>query len=236
MRIALALALLPLSALAEEVDVELVLLADTTGSIDGDERRFQRQGYAAAITDPRVVTAIESTLTGRIAVTYVEWAGPDDQVPLVPWTIIDGPESAAAFAAALDPEMPRLAYGPNAIGAAIAAGHRMIDDNAIDGLRRVIDFSGDSANNRDGPPVEPARAAALAAGITINGLAVLCRGCSGPADGSGDLVGRFSREIIGGPGAFVIAADDTTTFADAVRRKLILEIAGETPLPPLASR
>ncbi len=101
-RLALALSLaLSLPAAAEEVDVELVLLADTTGSIDEAEALFQRQGYAQAITDPRVLNAIASTLTGRIAVTYVEWAGPEAQVPVVGWTIIDGPETAETFAASL---------------------------------------------------------------------------------------------------------------------------------------
>jgi hypothetical protein len=229
---ALVLSLLlaqPLQAQVTEVDVELVLLADTTGSIDEAEMRFQRQGYAAAITDPRVVTAIRNTLTGSIAVTYVEWAGPASQVPVVGWTVIDSEEDAEAFATALlDP--PRLAYGSNAIGAALAAGQALIEGNDIRGLRRVIDFSGDSANNRAGPPVAPARQAALDTGITINALAVLCRGCSGPASGnSGDLVARFEAEIIGGPGSFVIAAASPETFADAVRRKLILEISGEMP-------
>jgi hypothetical protein len=222
--------LLATPALAQtEVDVELVLLADTTGSIDEAEMRFQRQGYATAITDPRVVTAIQNTLTGSIALTYVEWAGPEDQVPVVGWTIIDGEASALAFAEALlDP--PRLAYGNNAIGAALSAGQAMIEGNDIRGMRRVIDFSGDSANNRAGPPVAPARQAVLDAGITINALAILCRGCSGPASGgSQNLVERFETEIIGGPGAFVIAAETPETFADAVRRKLILEISGVSP-------
>lgn len=229
MRALLLSLLLALPAQAQtEVDVELVLLADTTGSIDEDELIFQRQGYATAITDPRVVTAIRNTLTGRVAVTYVEWAGPDAQVPVVGWTVIDGAETAESFAEALLGP-PRLAYGSNAIGAALTAGQALIEGNDIVGLRRVIDFSGDSANNRVGPAVGPARQAVLDAGITINALAILCRGCSGPAYGSGNLVARFEDEIIGGPGAFVIVADSPETFADAVRRKLILEISGEMP-------
>jgi hypothetical protein len=219
--LALAL-LLATPALAEEVDVELVLLADTTGSIDDREALFQRQGYATAITDPRVIRAIETTLTGRVAITYVEWAGPTSQVTVVPWTIIDGPQAAAGFAADLMVP-PRLAFGRNAIGAALLHGKALIEGNDIDGLRRVIDFSGDSANNRQGPPVAPAREAVLAAGITINALAVLCRDCSGPT--TDDLVERFATEIIGGPGAFVVAAESPETFPDAVVRKLVLEIA-----------
>lgn len=229
MRALLALPFLALPALAEEVDVELVLLADVTGSIDAAEAAFQRQGYAQAITDPRVLDAIASTLTGKVAITYVEWAAADAQDVVVPWTVIDGPAAAQGFAEDLL-AAPRLAFGRNAIGAALAKGTELIQTNDLDGLRKVIDFSGDSANNRNGPPVAPARQAALDAGITINGLAILCRGCSGPASGSGsDLVERFQREIIGGPGAFVIAAESADTFAEAVRRKLILEIADLAP-------
>jgi hypothetical protein len=230
----LSLAFLALPAAAEEVDVELVLLADVTGSIDMAEAAFQRQGYAQAITDPRVLEAIASTLTGKVAITYVEWAAADAQDVVVPWTVIDGPVAAQGFADDLL-AAPRLAFGRNAIGAALMKGTELIETNGLDGLRKVIDFSGDSANNRNGPPVAPARQAALDAGITINGLAILCRGCSGPASGSGsDLVDRFEAEIIGGPGAFVIAAESADTLAEAVRRKLILEIAGLTL--PVAER
>ncbi len=215
--------LLATPAAAQEVDVELVLLADTTGSIDDAEAFFQRQGYATAITDPRVLTAIDSTLTGTIAVTYVEWAGPSSQVVVVPWTVIDGPEAAERFAANLMVP-PRLAFGSNAIGAALLAGRDLIEGNEIEGLRKVIDFSGDSANNRAGPPVAEARATVLAAGITINALAIYCDGCSGPA-GSGDVGARFEGEIIGGPGAFVVQTRGTASFVEAVIRKLVLEIA-----------
>jgi hypothetical protein len=219
----LALALALPAAAQEEVDVELVLLADTTGSIDEAEAMFQRQGYADAITDPRVIRAIGTTLTGRIAVTYVEWAGVDAQETVVPWTIIDGPEAAETFARDLMIP-PRLAYGSNAIGAALLKGKALIETNNIVGLRRVIDFSGDSANNRTGPPVAPARAEVLGADIVINALALYCRGCSGPAS-SGDLAARFRDEIIGGPGAFVVLAETPEVFVETVVRKLVLEIA-----------
>lgn len=225
--ILLSLLLLATPIGATEVDVELVLLADVTGSIDEDEARFQRQGYAEALTDPRVLTAIANTLTGSVAITYVEWAAADAQDVVVPWTIISGPDSAAAFAGALL-TAPRRAYGRNAIGAALLKGKELIETNDINGLRRVIDFSGDSVNNYNGPAIAPARAEVLAAGITINGLAILCRGCSGSTYGSslGDL---FARDIIGGPGAFVVTAETRDTFTEAVRRKLILEISGEFP-------
>jgi hypothetical protein len=158
-------------------------------------------------------------------VTYVEWGDASSQEVVVPWTVIDGPASAAAFAAALL-EAPRRASGPNAIGNAIAAAHGLIESNAFDGYRKVIDFSGDSAWSFGGMPVAPARAAALAADIVINGLAILCRAaeCSGRPV-SYDLEKAFADTIIGGPGSFVVTADGDDRFAQAVRRKLLLEIA-----------
>ena len=230
------------AAAAERVDLELVLLADASRSIDNAEVRFQRQGYAAAITHPAIVATIMNGYDRRIAVTYVEWGDESSQEVVVPWTIIDGPESAAAFARALL-DRPRLGYGANAIGSAIAAAHGLIESNQIDGHRKVIDISGDSANSYGGPPIAEARGAALAADITINGLAVLCHreSCSGPPVGY-DLAAAFKSFIIGGLGSFVISADGTERFATAVRRKLLLEIAATTsavpssPHPPLVVR
>jgi hypothetical protein len=213
-------------AAAETVDLELVLLADASRSIDDAEIRFQRQGYAAAITDPEVLGAIAQGFEQKIAVTYVEWGEATSQEVVVPWTVVDGPESAAAFAAAL-PEAPRRAFGPNAIGNALAAAHALIEANPFDGHRKVIDFSGDSAYSFGGMPIAVARAAALAADIVINGLAILCRAeeCSGrPVDY--DLEAAFAALIIGGPASFVVTADRDERFAEAVRRKLLLEIAG----------
>lgn len=216
-------------AQAEELDLELVLLADATGSIDDAEIRFQRQGYADAITDPAVLNAIRRNAYGRIAVTYVEWADAGSQDVVVGWTVIDGQASAEAFAAALL-QPPRRAYGRNAIGAALLKGKQLIEENGLTGLRRVIDLSADSANNWNGPTIEDARAQVVAAGITINGLAVLCRSCSGRPVYY-DLEERFAQDIIGGPGAFVVTADDAASFAEAVRKKLILEIAATEPAP-----
>lgn len=231
--VCLLAALQPWPALGQtQVDLELVLLADATGSIDQAEIEFQRRGYATAITDPAVIDAIRTTGRGRIAVTYVEWGDAGSQDVVVPWTVIDGIEAAAAFATALLPP-PRRAFGRNAIGAALLRGKALIEENDLDGTRRVIDISADSANNWNGPPIESARDQVVAAGITINGLAVLCRLCSGRPI-SYDLEAAFEQRVVGGPGAFVITADSRQTFADAVRRKLILEIAGR--LPPRVAR
>jgi len=215
--------LLAPSAQAEELDLELVLLADATGSIDDAEIRFQRQGYAEAITSASVLNAISSNIYGKIAVTYVEWADMFSQDVVVDWTVIDGQASADDFAARLM-EQPRRAYGRNAIGAALLKGKELIDGNDYKGLRRVIDLSADSANNWNGPTISEARETVVSSGIVINGLAVLCRHCSGRPVAY-DLEDRFFRTIIGGPAAFVVTADSSETFAEAVRKKLILEIA-----------
>ncbi|MFK7945628.1 MAG: DUF1194 domain-containing protein [Paracoccaceae bacterium] len=209
------------------VSLELVLLADATGSIDNDEIRFQRLGYATAITDPAVIEAIIYSGYGNIALTYVEWADTLSQDVVVDWMLVDSAESAKAFADALLVP-PRRAYGRNAIGAALLTGMRLIETNKFEGLRAVIDLSADSANNWSGPSIPDARAEVLNSGITINGLAVLCRSCSGQPI-SYDLEAAFRDRIIGGPGSFVVTAENAETFAAAVRRKLILEIADKSP-------
>ena len=225
-----ALALMGLAAAtpagaAERVDLELVLLADASRSIDDEELRLQHEGYAAAIAHRDVPGAITSGIHRRIAVTYVEWADETSQDVVVPWTIIEGPGSAAAFIARLR-AAPGSAVGSNAIGNAIAAGHALIASNDIEGTRRIIDFSGDSAYSFGGVPVDQARALALAEGIVINALAILCRvpGCSGRPIGY-DLEEAYRQLIIGGPGTFVVTADGKRSFAEAVLRKLLLEVA-----------
>ncbi len=218
-------------ARAQQVDLELVFLADSSGSIDAGETAFQRGGHATALTHPDVLGAIRKGVFGRIAVTYVEWGNAANQDIVVPWTIIDGQASAKAFAAALL-SAPRRAYGYNAIGSALEKGRQLIAGNALDGMRKVMDLSGDSANSWDGISIETARAAAVADGIVINGLPILCH----EADCGGrpvtyDLEKAFEDKIIGGPGAFVVTAEDRDAFEFAVRRKLILEISGLTPAP-----
>lgn len=207
-----------------EAGLELVLLADASGSIDAQELAFQRQGYAAALTDPLVLDAIENSIYGSIAVTYVEWASNTAQA--VDWMIIDGAVTAQAFADALA-TAPRQAFGSNAIGSALLEGKRLIEDNDIRAPRAVIDFSGDSIRNSSGPGIAASRDAVLAAGITINALPILR-----PEDGrraGANLEAEYEDRIIGGPGAFMVTAESRDTFAQAVRRKLFLEIAGHTP-------
>jgi len=221
---------LPALAQGESVDLELVLLADASGSIDDGEILFQRRGYATAITHPEVLWAIGQGYDQRIAVTYVEWGTVGSQDVVVPWTIVDGPDSAAAFAEALM-AAPRRAFGRNAMGEALAFGQAMIEGSKYNGYRKVIDLSADSANSWSGLSIDAARSSILLADIVINGLAILCRACSGRPV-TYDLEQAFAQRIIGGPGSFVVTATGDDNFADAVRKKLVLEIADVPALPP----
>lgn len=219
-------------AFAEEVELELVLLADASGSISEAEITFQRRGYADAITDPRVLSAIQNSAYGAIAVTYVEWAA--NTAVVVDWTKIDGMESAQTFAEALVGP-PRQAVGRNAIGAALLDGKRLIEGSGFEGWRKVIDFSGDSPNSYSGPSISSARDEVVSAGITINGLPILCRFCDTPARFP-NLAEIYEERIIGGIGAFVVTAESEDDLAEAIRRKLILEISGLEPSEEVASK
>jgi len=212
----------------EPVDLELVLLADASGSIDDVETAMQRQGYATAMADPQVLWAIEhGGEHGRIAVAFVEWAGARSQDVVVDWMVVEDAASAATFGARLM-AAPRRANGTNAIGAAIMKGLALIEGNRFEGWRKVIDLSGDSIWNPRPPTIAMARDVAIGQGVVVNGLAILCNDCSG-RPGVGNLEEAFTEQLIGGPGAFVVTADGRDAFAAAVRRKLILEIAGVTP-------
>ena len=183
------LAIMALPGVAQErerVDLELVLLADASGSIDDVENRLQRQGYADAMMDEQVLWAIRNGgELGRIAVAFVEWAGARSQDLVVDWTVIDDEASAAGFAARLM-AAPRRVDGTNAIGAAILRGLALIEGNGFEGWRKVIDVSGDSIWNPRPPTIAMARDAAIGQGVVVNGLAILCDDCSG-RPGIGDL-------------------------------------------------
>lgn len=219
-----ALLSVALPAAAAEVDVELVLAADGSGSIDDDELAFQRRGYAEAVLSPEVLNAIAAGVTGAIAIAYVEWGGPTSQHTIVDWTVVRDRASAEDFARALV-DRPRAAYGYNSISAAIDYAASKIETNEHRGLRRVIDVSGDGPNI-GGRPVTEARDDAVARGIVINALVVQRPGGMVRAPGGVPLSVHYERDVIGGPAAFVMIADDRLSFADAVRRKMILEIAG----------
>jgi hypothetical protein len=212
------------AAAAEPVDVELVLAADGSGSIDADELALQRKGYAEALTSPEVLKAIRGGLIGKIALTYIEWGAPTSQEVIVEWAVIDGPASAAAFADKLVTR-PRKAWGYNSISAAIDFSVELMDRNAYEGTERVIDVSGDGPNI-GGRPVTAARDDAVAKGVTINGLVIQRPGGAVRRVQGEPLSVHYEREVIGGPGSFVMIADETTSFPEAVRRKMVKEIAG----------
>ena len=212
----------PLSA--EPVDLELVLAADGSGSIDDDELRLQREGYAAALKDPRVLGAIRSGSHGAIAVAFVEWGGPTSVHTIVDWTVIRDEGSADAWGRRLL-AAPRAATGYNSISAAIDYGASLIRSNRYEGRRKVVDVSGDGPQI-GGRPLEASRSEAMLAGITINALVISGPGGNLRGPGGIPLELHYERDVIGGPGAFVVVADDRAKFAQAILQKLVREIAG----------
>ncbi|MCH7544718.1 MAG: DUF1194 domain-containing protein [Proteobacteria bacterium] len=215
------------SAATNNVDLQLVLAVDSSGSIDDNEFILQRWGYANAFRNPRVIAAIRSGVHRAIAVTYIEWSGPGIQVTIADWTLIKDAATANRFADKLE-SVPRAMISGNgtAVGEAIlmAAGH--FDDNDFNSPRRVIDISGDGPVTR-GRPASWARDLVVARGITINGLPVIDRRYP-------DLELFFLDHVIGGPGAFAIPAYGFKDIAAAVLSKLIREIAGGTPSSDVA--
>lgn len=217
----------PLAAVAETVDLQLVLAADVSRSVDEEEFALQRHGYAAAFRDPRVLRAIRAGQYGRIAVTYFEWSGEESQAIIGPWTVLGDEESAERFAATIE-KPPRPFANRTAIGTAIDFAHGLFAGSGHDSLRRTIDVSGDGTNTNGRHPI-PAREEAVAAGITVNGLVILSPeplpwnpSHTHPPGGLDDY---YRRNVIGGPGAFVVVVSDFSTFAYALANKLIREIA-----------
>ncbi|HEX9903367.1 MAG TPA: DUF1194 domain-containing protein [Propylenella sp.] len=210
-----------------DVDLELVLAVDVSRSMDATEQKLQKDGYIAALQHPEVVAAIRSGFLGRIAVTYVEWAGPSSHAIIAPWAMIDGPESAAAFASAIG-EMPVSFLRGTSISGALTYTAGLFDDNGFRSTRQVIDVSGDGPNNV-GFPVLQARAAVLERGITINGLPIMIHADYFSGYSIRDLDVYYEDCVIGGPGAFLITVESIDRIAEAIRRKLVLEIAGREP-------
>lgn len=201
------------------VDLALVIAADVSYSMDVEDQRVQRLGYIEAFHDPDVLRAIRGGALGRISVTYVEWGGSPVQV--VPWTIIDGRERAARFAAELSQRpVRRLPF--TSISNALAFARMLFRSSGLRAARRVIDVSGDGPNNA-GAPAPIARNAALAEGIIIDGLPIMLdRGSASIAD----LDVYYRKCVIGGDGAFVLKATEIGRLAEAIRRKLVIEISG----------
>ena len=226
-------ALVGAASAQSRVDLELVLAVDVSRSIDEEEAKLQREGYVAAFLSPQVQRAVASGQIGKIAVAYIEWADYYYVREVVPWTLIDGPESARRFAERLAAE-PYISGFRTSISAAIDAGAKMIRENAYEGTRKVIDVSGDGPNN-SGRPVETARDEAVAQGITINGLAIVNDRWTGNFPPPANLDIYYEKNVIGGPDAFMLVAEDFKTFGTAILNKLIKEIA-LAPEPPSGTR
>ncbi len=221
---AAGLASVPHARADDPVDVALVLAVDVSRSIDEDEARLQREGYRAAVSDPRVVEAIRGGMLGAVAVAYVEWAGIEYQRLVIPWTRIARQQDADGWASALE-QAPRASLSWTSVSGAIDHSRRVMAECPHEATRRVIDVSGDGVNN-SGPPAEAARDRAVAESITINGLPILNDRPTFGRPPPVPLDVYFRESVIGGQGAFVIAAEDFESFGQAVRRKLIREIAG----------
>ena len=223
-------------AQAETVDVALVLAADVSRSIDEGEFKLQRQGYAAAVTSPKVLSAIHAGAHGAIALCFVEWSGPEEQRVVAKWMVIRDGESAGEFANTLL-AAPRSFSGRTSIGAGVVFAVAQLAESGVVAERSVIDVSGDGTNNA-GRAVNEARDDAVAQGITINGLAIINERPAGyffahtqPPEG---LPAYYRNNVVGGSGAFLLEVKDFGTFGEAMTNKLLTEIAGDTPSRALA--
>lgn len=220
-----------------QVDVELVLAVDVSYSMDMEELAIQREGYAQAIVSKEFLQALKSGPTGKIAVTYFEWAASNDQKLVMPWRIIDGPESADSVAAEIA-RAPIRRASRTSISGAISFAMGLFEQDTWQGLRRVIDISGDGPNN-NGDTVTTARDAALEKGVVINGLPIMIKTPSYSTMDIENLDYYYEDCVIGGPGSFVVTIKDRDKFKEAIRTKLLLEVAGLEPQPrivPVAER
>jgi hypothetical protein len=212
------------------VDVELILAVDVSYSMDMDELAIQREGYAQAIVSREFLQALKSLPNGKIAITYFEWAASSDQKIIIPWRVIDGPETADAVSNEIMRTPVRRA-SRTSISGAIYFAMPLFDENPYKGLRRVIDISGDGPNN-NGARVVGARDEALSKGIVINGLPIMVKEPSYSTMDIDNLDWYYEDCVIGGPGSFVVSIKDRDKFKEAIRTKLLLEVAGRTPERP----
>ncbi len=213
------------------VDVELILAVDVSYSMDMEELAIQREGYAQAIISKEFLQALKTGPNGKISVTYFEWAASSDQKIIIPWRVIDGPETADAVAGEIM-KAPIRRASRTSISGAINFAMPLFDENPHRGIRRVIDISGDGPNN-NGSPVTVARDAALQKGVVINGLPIMAKELSYSTMDIGNLDFYYEDCVIGGPGSFVVTVKDRDKFKEAIRTKLLLEVAGLTPERPI---
>ena len=223
--------------IAPSVDVELVIAVDVSYSMDLDELAVQREGYAQAIVSREFLQALKSGPNAKIAVTYFEWSASSDQKIIIPWRVIDGPETADAVASEIM-QTPVRRGSRTSISGAILFAMPLFEENPQHGLRRVIDISGDGPNN-NGPPITPVREQALAKGLVINGLPIMVKEPSYSKMDIDNLDWYYEDCVIGGPGSFVVAIKDRENFKEAIRTKLVLEVAGraaEYRVVPIAEK
>jgi hypothetical protein len=216
---------------AANVDVELILAVDVSYSMDMDELAIQREGYAQAIVSKEFLQALKTGVNGKVAVTYFEWAASSDQKIIIPWRVIDGPETADAVAAEIM-KTPIRRASRTSISGAIYFAMPLFDESPYKGLRRVIDISGDGPNN-NGSSVTVARDEALSKGIVINGLPIMVKEPSYSTMDIDNLDNYYEDCVIGGPGSFVVSIKDRDKFKEAIRTKLLLEVAGKEPERPI---
>ena len=223
------------AAAAEQVDLLLVLAADVSRSVDNAKFQLQREGYAAAISDPRVLDAIRSGRNGRVGLTFVEWSGVGSQRVLIEWTTIGDAESARGFGDRLL-EAPRSFADRTSISGAIEFAMGQLARAPYEPARRTIDISGDGTNNAGGD-VTVARDKAIAQGVTINGLVILSETplAWNPdhTNPPGGLQNYYRNNVIGGPGAFVLVAENFNSFGRAIVKKMIAEVAQAGARPSL---
>jgi hypothetical protein len=221
------LADLPGNAAKTSVDVELVLAVDVSYSMDLDELALQREGYVQALTSPDFLNAVRQGMHGKVAVTYFEWAGEKDQRVVADWHVVDGEASARVLAGVIANAPIRRSYRTS-ISGALGFAMPMFETSGQRGIRRVIDVSGDGANNQ-GPPVTTTRDEVLAKGITINGLPIMLKRPNSANMDLEDLDIYYEDCVIGGAGSFVIPIKEREKFKEAIRTKMVLEIAGREP-------
>ena len=214
----------PVRAEGEPVDVLLVLAVDVSRSVDDDEARLQREGYRAAVSDPQVVEAIRGGMNGAIGLAYVEWAGFEYQRQVLPWQRIASQADANLWADKLA-EAPRASLSWTSISGALDYSRGVLAQAPFEATRRVIDVSGDGVNNSGGP-VELARDRLVAEGVTINGLPIVNDRPTFGRMPPIPLDEYYRDSVVGGAGAFVIVAEDFQSVGQAVKRKLIREVAG----------
>jgi hypothetical protein len=216
---------------ASAVDVELILAVDVSYSMDMDELAIQREGYAQAIVSKEFLQALKSLPNGKISITYFEWAASSDQKIIIPWRLIDGPETADAVSNEIL-KTPIRRASRTSISGAIYFAMPLFDEDPYHGMRRVIDISGDGPNN-NGAPVKGARDEALSKGIIINGLPIMVKEPSYSTMDIDNLDWYYEDCVIGGPGSFVVPIKDREKFKDAIRTKLLLEVADGAPRRPV---